>query len=696
LRLYRQTNDRIGEATTLNNIGLATGDPSLCLQAFAIRKGIDDQVGLADSYYFVTSPVGGVRWNDRAYAFRLKSLRLSEKIGYAWGKEVAARAVDQMVFGTYDSLSFQYAAAETTVAVGEAEIFRLQARSVSLIRRGQVDESIRLRERVVFLCDSMRYTPGLGMALAQYADALIIGGRYKEAERAISRSRTVWREGSPTPDLLLAKMHHASGNYAEAALTLTQLTNYYDRAYRDNLRDNSLNVATGQGRILNSRFTAYEKLIDCYSRINDVTSLFLAMERFRSITALLGEGALQLETMQQPYNAAVEAIESGDTNIAPLLKEFAQTYDRSQDIHSATLGASSVFDKNLSASLAEIQNALGPDEIVLDYFLGTEHGYVLAIGRDTCMQDRLGSPVRDINSSALALHDLILRGQKMPDDTLWKGPAGFLYSSLLEPVGPVLRDGDHVIISPHGQLHGIPFAPLLDAQERPAIDRFRISIARSAGEIVRNRTKPSGATALAVVPDRASLRFTEQEVARIPQALFTSRAVLMDGQATTAEFLKRAPGADLIHIAAHGIVDRVLPLFSRIELWDGPLELHRIATSSFAARLVLISACESGLGIGMLGDLSYGHVVVSFPYAFLAAGASTVLAPLWIVEDEAAAHLIGSFYTNLEALESQDKPTRRGTYPLALALAQRQASLEHLKSHPFYWAGFQILGLVNE
>lgn len=695
LHLYRQTNDRIGEATTLNNIGLATGDPLRCLQAFAIRKMIGDQIGLADSYYFVTSPAWGVRWNDRAYAFRLKSLQLSERIGYAWGRDVAARAVDQMVFGSYDSLSPDDAAADTTSTIGEAEIFRLQARAVALMRRRQLDESVRLRERVVFLCDSMGYTPGLGMALAQYADALIMAGQYGEAERAVGRLRTVWEHNAPAADVLLAKTYEASGRYASAAVVLTRLAEYYDQAYRDNLSQNSLSAAIGEGRILYSRFTVYEKLIDCYSRMNDISSLVLVMDRFRSITTVHGEGPVQLESLREPYNEAVEKIERGDTSVTPFLRDVADAFDRPAPLHSGIQDALAIINRTKSATLGEIQQALGPDEVVLDYFIGTEHAYVLAIRRDSGKQIRLSTPVRDINSSALTLHDLILRGQKAPDDTLWKGPAGFLYSSLLEPLGQTLQDGDHIIISPHGHLHGVPFGPLLDAQRRPAIERFRISIVRSAGDILRSGRKRSGTTALAVVPDRTSLRFTEQEVARIPQSLFTSRAVLMDEEATTTEFLRRAPEADLIHIAAHGMVDRVFPLFSQIQLWDGPLELHRIASLTFAARLILISACESGLGIGMLGDVSYGHVVVSFPYAFLAAGASTVLSPLWIIEDQTASHLVGLFYSSMEALDTRNDQAQRGIYPLALALAQRQVFREGVKSHPFYWAGFQLIGLVN-
>ena len=117
------------------------------------------------------------------------------------------------------------------------------------------------------------------------------------------------------------------------------------------------------------------------------------------------------------------------------------------------------------------------------------------------------------------------------------------------------------------------------------------------------------------------------------------------------------------------------------------------------SQLVVLSSCETGYGIGMMGDIAQGHEVVSFPQAFLSANVSTVIAPLWIVEDEATSRLMASFYSNLAPMKQSGSPLSPGSFARALALAQQQftrdAETHQGKSHPFYWAGFYLTGKPN-
>jgi tetratricopeptide (TPR) repeat protein len=99
IEIYKEIGHKMGEATVLSNIGLLhqdRGDISQNLRyqlgALEIRKRIGDQIGLADSYYFL----GSVCWQlmkgeSSSFAYIEKSLDLSTAIGYSWGREVAAR-----------------------------------------------------------------------------------------------------------------------------------------------------------------------------------------------------------------------------------------------------------------------------------------------------------------------------------------------------------------------------------------------------------------------------------------------------------------------------------------------------------------------------------------------------------------------------------------------------------------------------
>jgi len=100
------------------------------------------------------------------------------------------------------------------------------------------------------------------------------------------------------------------------------------------------------------------------------------------------------------------------------------------------------------------------------------------------------------------------------------------------------------------------------------------------------------------------------------------------------------------------------------------------------ARLLVLSACQTGLGAGALADVPPGDDWVGLSQAFLFSGASNVLATLWPVQDRATAGLMERFYTAL----AEGKPEAE-----ALAEAQRAALGARGTEHPFFWAGFTLV-----
>jgi CHAT domain-containing protein len=96
------------------------------------------------------------------------------------------------------------------------------------------------------------------------------------------------------------------------------------------------------------------------------------------------------------------------------------------------------------------------------------------------------------------------------------------------------------------------------------------------------------------------------------------------------------------------------------------------------ASLVVLSGCESGVD-----QIDGGDELVGFPRAFLYAGAASVLATLWRVDDEASAALMQSFYRHLRA---GDTPSR------ALRAAQLDIQQEERWRAPYFWAAFRLTG----
>jgi CHAT domain-containing protein/Tfp pilus assembly protein PilF len=144
----------------------------------------------------------------------------------------------------------------------------------------------------------------------------------------------------------------------------------------------------------------------------------------------------------------------------------------------------------------------------------------------------------------------------------------------------------------------------------------------------------------------------------------------------------------IIHFASHGLLNSAHPELSGIalslvdekgEAQDGFLRLHDIYNLKLPAELVVLSACQTGLGKEIKGE-----GLIGLTRGFMYAGATRVMASLWKVDDEATAELMRRFYEGM--LKDGQKP----------ASALRSAQVGMLKQKrwqsPFYWAAFVLQG----
>jgi CHAT domain-containing protein len=144
----------------------------------------------------------------------------------------------------------------------------------------------------------------------------------------------------------------------------------------------------------------------------------------------------------------------------------------------------------------------------------------------------------------------------------------------------------------------------------------------------------------------------------------------------------------IVHFATHGLLNTEHPELSGLVLslvdergqpQDGFLRLHDIYNLKLNAELVVLSACQTGLGKEIKGE-----GLVGLTRGFMYAGAARVAASLWRVDDYATSVLMKRFYRGL--LQEKLRP----------AAALRQAQLEMLKQRqwrsPFYWGAFVLQG----
>jgi CHAT domain-containing protein len=173
----------------------------------------------------------------------------------------------------------------------------------------------------------------------------------------------------------------------------------------------------------------------------------------------------------------------------------------------------------------------------------------------------------------------------------------------------------------------------------------------------------------------------------------TGADVVTDADATEARFRQLAPKADIVHIATHGILDNASPLFSYVMLsgsgqaraGDGKLEGRELINMQLDAELVVLSACDTARG-----RIANGEGVIGLSWALFAAGASTTTVSLWPVDSASTTDLMSSFHRERRRLIDAATPAATAQ---ALRAAQLRALGRPESRHPFYWAGFVVIGV---
>jgi CHAT domain-containing protein len=251
-----------------------------------------------------------------------------------------------------------------------------------------------------------------------------------------------------------------------------------------------------------------------------------------------------------------------------------------------------------------------------------------------------------------------------------------LHASLLAPLEAELGDRQIVVI-PHGILHYVPFHALKRGDGRYVVETNEISYAPSATVhgLCAERPTPSAGGMLALGISDALAPHIAEELESIAQ-WFPEAVRLEDGRASKAAFLDLAPRSRFLHLATHGHFRQDNPMFSSVQLADGPLSFYDVFDLELNAELVTLSACNTGLN-----ELSSGDELSGLMRGFLYAGAPSLMVSLWAVNDRSTCEMMQSFYRHLAA----GVPKRT---------ALRRAQLEGLEryGHPYYWAPFILMG----
>ena len=313
--------------------------------------------------------------------------------------------------------------------------------------------------------------------------------------------------------------------------------------------------------------------------------------------------------------------------------------------------------------------------------------------------------------------------------------------NVIGPLRDLLGDSTQLLISPDGKLNLIPFEALVDENGRYLIERYSFSYLTSGRDLLRmqtvreNKNSPliianpifGEPVSKAKVPNRQTKRRSITNARSMGDVYFSQlsgtaveansihsifpESTLLTGAEATESNLKQVSAPRLLHIATHGFFledaetssemrSRIggLESISKIEnpllrsglafsganqridgKSDGILTaLEASALNLWGTKLVVLSACDTGLG-----EIRNGEGVYGLRRSFMLAGAESLLMSLWPVSDLVTSKLMAGYYKNLKLGMGRGE-------------ALRQVQLEMLKRpgrrHPFNWASFIQLG----
>ena len=394
-------------------------------------------------------------------------------------------------------------------------------------------------------------------------------------------------------------------------------------------------------------------------------------------------------------------------------------------------------------SISDVQNKLLDNSALLEYFIGDQNGYVFKITETdievhTLMNiDQLPEMIAELRSSiydpwvatAACLKESApicqrLDSLRRASDLLYMDKAEALYQALFAPMANDLPE--RLIIIPDGVLGYLPFDALLT--DRPAeagqfkdydflVKKHSTSYGFSASLLLKNKNahqqsakkkgvlsfapfSQSGEEVVAVKNasafggnlrafrsnDWSPLAFSEKEVENI-HTTFGGQAFL-GKNATKGNFLELAKDYNILHLSTHAKINYNDPRFSVLAYSPMPsdtaaygfLSVNDIYTLNLPAEMVVLSACETGLG-----ELKSGEGIISLGRAFTYAGAKSVFTTLWSVQDQATADLMAHFYKHLKNGLPKDDALQSAKLDYLAASDQRL-------SHPYFWAAMVGLG----
>ncbi|CAD5947516.1 CHAT domain-containing protein [Planktothrix prolifica] len=679
LTIYREIEDRQGEANSLGNLGNAY----LCLGQF-----------------------------QKAIAFHQQSLEIAREIGYRQGEAASLGSLGNAYYslGQFQkALGFYEQSLEIAREIGyrQGEAACLCGLGAAYYSLGQYERAIAFHEQLLEMAREIGYRLGEAASLGNLGEAYYSLGQYQQAtechQQYLEISREIgFRQGESIALNNLGNTLLKTHQLAEAETALRDSIKIHE-TLRSELVNNDHKASIFEIQVESYRLL--QQVLVAQTRFDQALEIS-EMSRTRAFVELLQQTLLTTPPQSPPYQWE-------EVDKSPLTKwGLSESLPLKPPIAKGGLGG---------LSIPKIQQiARDRNSTIVEYsIIFDEDIYIWVIQPNGNITYRAAN-LEPLNQQNQTLKQIILKtrvsiGSKETDDEGNKiqlereyqpnQTGGYpllqlLHQILIEPIIDLLPTdaNNQIIFIPHYDLFLVPFVALQDSKNRYLIEDYTILTAPSIQvlEITRehqNRVGGLRQAALIVGDPTIDPKFKEnpyklnqmsraKEAAEAIAAILGTQAISGDN-ATKVAILDRMLNTRIVHLSAHGLLDDfqgfgipgAIILAPSENTDDGSLNAAEILRLKLDSELVVLSACSTGHG-RITGD-----GVVGLSRCFILAGVPSIIVSLWNMGVISAKLLMTQFYQNLARGDNRAEALR-------CAMLTTKARFPS----PIAWAAFTLIG----
>src|SRR6266545_4764492 len=754
LAMFEAEGNKPWIAGALNSIGIihsSQGDYAQALEYYRKSLAVNEAMGEKGLIASVLANMGEVNLLQGDYAQALeryqKGLTIFESIGF---KDGIASALDSI--GSVHNLQGNYAQAveyyqkslATKESLGDKAGIANSLGNLGALYFDQAEyaQALTYYQKSLVMWESTRNKKGIADSLCKIGDVYEKQGRHSQALDFSERATVLARQISAADTLRRALfnsgvVYRALNQFAKARQAFGEAI-----ATIEALRAQIAGGEQEQQRYFESKVSPYHAMVDLLIAEDHPAEALTFAERAKARVLLDVLQSGRVNAAKAMTGEEQEQERKLNSQLVSLNTQIYRETNRPQpdqarltelmaQLQKARLDFEA-FQTNLYAAHPELRAqrgeaqplspgeaaALLPDakSALLEYVVADDKTYLFVItkaaGKTEAEVRAYTSPIK---RAELTSQIEAFRRQLAGRDLGFRASAAKLYELLLKPAQTQLAGKTNLVIVPDDKLWEAPFQALLTGSRRFLMEEAAVAYAPSL-TVLREATKRRRRNSDAASADllalgnpaigqetigHATLTLrggkldplpeAEQEVKALGQLYSVERSKVYIGAEASEDRVKAEAGqARILHFATHGTLNNASPMYSYLALAqgdkneDGLLEAWELMQMDLHADLAVLSACETARG-----RYGAGEGVIGLTWALFVAGVPSTVVSQWKVESASTRDLMLNFHRQLRApAAAKAKVTK--------AEALRQAALKVMKnpetSHPFYWAGFVLVG----